>query len=38
MQQVRERLQALYAGRATLELGAPAEGGTLACIQLPIDA
>ena len=36
LQQVRERLQALYGSRATLELQEPAEGGTLVRIRMPL--
>jgi signal transduction histidine kinase len=38
LQQVRERLHTLYAGRAGLVLQADADGGTLARITLPIEA
>jgi LytS/YehU family sensor histidine kinase len=37
LQQVRERLRTLYAGRAGLELRPDPSGGTLARIHLPID-
>jgi signal transduction histidine kinase len=36
LQQVRERLQALYGSRATLQLQDDAGRGTLACIRLPL--
>ncbi len=36
LQQVSERLQALYGERATLDLRSVAEGGTLACIRMPL--
>ncbi len=37
LQQVRERLRSLYAGRASLELQDDSGGGTLARIRLPLD-
>ena len=37
LQQVRERLRSLYAGRASLELQDNSDGGTLARIRLPLD-
>jgi sensor histidine kinase YesM len=37
LRNVREQLALRYGDRATLSLVSPLEGGTIACIQIPLD-